>query len=263
MLDNNMAIPLSSSWASPCLLVDKSDTSPRFCTNYRKVNKVTKSDSFPLPRMEDCIDQVGATKFVSKFDLLKGYWQVPLSSREGCAVYLDDVVIFSNRWDTHVQRVRALFSRLAEARLTVNLAKCEFARATVTYLGRVVGQGHMRPVDAKIRAVVQFPAPSTKKELMRFLGLVGYYRSFCKNFSTVVAPLTDLLKGKVKLVWPPLCQSAFENVKALLCLAPVLAAPCLDEPFKILTDASQVGAGAVLLQEEGGIDKPVLLLEEV
>lgn len=226
MLDNHIAVPSSSSWASPCPLVDKSDKSPRFCTDYRKVNKVTKSDSFLLPRMEDCIDQVGAAKFVSKFDLLKGYWQVPLSAcareiyafimptglyeytvmsfglwnapatfqrlmnmvvigLEGCAVYLDDVVIFSDTWDAHVQCVHAFFSRLAEARLTVNLEKCEFARVTVTYLGQVVGQGQVRPVDAKVRAVVQFPIPVTKKELMHFLAFVGYYRSFCKNFSTV------------------------------------------------------------------------------
>ncbi len=55
--------------------MNKSDGSFRFCTDYRKVNAITKPDSFPLPRIEDCIDQVGNAKFVSKFDLLKGYWQ--------------------------------------------------------------------------------------------------------------------------------------------------------------------------------------------
>lgn len=86
---------------------------------------------------------------------------------EGCAVYLEDVVIFSDTRNAHVQRT------------TVNLVKCEFARATVTYLGRMVGQGQVRPIDAQVRAVVQFPAPAMKKEFMRFLGLVGYYQSFC------------------------------------------------------------------------------------
>ena len=76
MLDNRIAEPSSSSWASPCLLVDKSDKSPRFCTDYRKVNAGTKPDAYPLPRMEDCVDQVGSANFVSKFDLLRGYWQV-------------------------------------------------------------------------------------------------------------------------------------------------------------------------------------------
>lgn len=78
--------------------------------------------------------------------------------------------------------------RLAQARLTVNLAKCEFAKATVVYLGRVVGQGSVRPVRAKVCAIDDFPSPTTKKELMRFLCMVGYYRCFCRNFSTVVAP---------------------------------------------------------------------------
>lgn len=86
------------------------------------------------------------------------------------------------------------------AQLTVNLAKCEFAKATVTYLGKVVGQEVVRPVDAKVVAIQRFPVPLIKKDLMRFLGMVGYYRSFCRNFSTIVAPLTDLLKAKAKFV---------------------------------------------------------------
>ncbi len=77
--------------------------------------------------------------------------------------------------------MRALFERLVWARLTVNLAKCEFAKATVTYLGKVVGQGFVCPVEAKVQAVKHFPQPSTKKELMRFLGMAGYYRAFCKK----------------------------------------------------------------------------------
>ncbi len=77
MLKHDIAEPSISSWASPCLLVPKSDGTMRFCTDFRKVNSVTKPDSFPLPKMDDCIDQVGPARFVSKFDFLKGYWQVP------------------------------------------------------------------------------------------------------------------------------------------------------------------------------------------
>lgn len=299
MLDNGIAQPSSSSWASPCLLVPKSDNTPRFCSNFRKVNHVTKPDSFPIPRVEDCVDQVGSAKYVSKFDLLKGYWQAPLSERareiaafitpaglyeskvmpfglrnapatfqrlmnmvvgdlEGCSVYLDDVVIYSDNWKNHLDRIEKLFDRLARAQLTINLAKCEFAKATVTYLGRVVGQGTVSLVRAKVQAIDDYAPPPTKKALMRFLGLVGYYRCFCRNFSTVVAPLTNLLKSKVEYVWSPECQSAFQNVKALICNAPVLAAPQWDRVFKLEVDASAVGAGAVLLQADDlGVDKPV------
>lgn len=81
VLENDIAEPSGSSWASPCLLVPKSDNTPRFCNDFRKVNNATKPDCFPLTRMEDYVDQVGSAKFVSKFDLLKGYWQVPSSER--------------------------------------------------------------------------------------------------------------------------------------------------------------------------------------
>ncbi len=78
--------------------------------------------------------------------------------------------------------LRDVFSRLTEASLTLNLAKCEFGQATITYLGREVGQGQVRPVEAKVTAVAEFPIPTTRKELRRFLGMAGYYRNFCKTF---------------------------------------------------------------------------------
>ncbi len=81
MLENNIAVPSYSSWSSPCLLVKKSDSTFRFCTDFRRVNAITKPDSYPLPRMEDCVDRVGNAAFVTKIDLLKGYWQVPLTER--------------------------------------------------------------------------------------------------------------------------------------------------------------------------------------
>ena len=81
MIDNGLAVPSYSSCASPCVLVGKPDKTDRFCTDYRKVNAMTKPDSFPLPRMEDCMDAVGSAGFVCKYGLLKGYWQVPLTPR--------------------------------------------------------------------------------------------------------------------------------------------------------------------------------------
>lgn len=148
--------------------------------------------------------------------------------------------------------------RLAEADLNINLAKCEFGKATLTYLGRQVGQGQVRPVEAKVEAIASSPVPTTRKALRSFLGLAGYYRAFCRNFSSVVEPLTRLLSSKVDFVWSPKCQVAFDSAKSLLCHSPVLAAPDLSKPFKLEVDASAVGAGAVLLQEdEEGIDHPV------
>ena len=128
----------------------------------------------------------------------------------------------------------------------------------MTYLGKVVGQGQVLPIRAKVQVIDEFPVPATKRELMRFLGMVGFYRCFCKNVSSVVAPLTNLLKAKATYTWTDICQTAFDSVKTLLSSAPVLMAPRLDKPFQIQTDASNVGAGAVLIQgNDNGVEHPV------
>lgn len=98
-----------------------------------------------------------------------------LSGLSGCEAHLDDVVLFSSSWSEHLDQIRELFVRLAEANLTINLAKCEFGKATVTYLGKVVGWSCVKPVDAKVDAIGKFPTPATSRELRRFLGMVGYY----------------------------------------------------------------------------------------
>lgn len=299
LLEHGFAVPSSSPWSSPCLLVPKSGGKFRFCTDYRKVNSITKPDSYPLPRMDDCIDRVGAAKFVTKLDLLKGYWQIPLTARaseisafvtpdhflqykrmafgmrnapatfqrlmrivlaglENCEAYLDDIVVYSSDWQQHLTSLYAVFHRLSDASLTLNLAKCEFGKAVVTYLGKCVGQGQVRPVDIKVECIIDFPAPKTKRELRRFLGMTGYYRAFCKNFAEVASPLTNLLGQAKVFEWTSECQSAFDAVKTLMCSAPVLSAPDFSRPFKLEVDASEVGAGAVLIQEDDtGIDHPV------
>ena len=81
LLDNDFIEPSNSSWSSPCILVPKPDGTYRMCTDYRKVINVTKTDTFPISRMDDCIDKVamGKAKYVTEFDFLKGFWQVPLT----------------------------------------------------------------------------------------------------------------------------------------------------------------------------------------
>ena len=299
MLKNDIIEESQSNWSSPCILVPKHDGGFRFCTDFRKVNDKTKSDSFPIPRIADCIDQIGNAKFVSTFDMLKGYWQVPLTQRareisafvtpsglyqykvmpfgmknapatfqrmvnklvrdiDGCEGYIDDVVIFSDNWSDHIRQIKSFFQIMREAKLTINLMKSEFGKATVKYLGHIVGQGQVRPLDAKIQTIVKFPIPTSRKELARFLGMAGYYRNFCLNFSDIAAPLTNLLSKKVKFVWTDDCQMAFDKVKLLLQKSPVLKSPDYEKPFKLIIDSSDVGTGAVLVQEASdGLDHPV------
>ncbi|XP_070548324.1 uncharacterized protein [Ptychodera flava] len=300
MLENDIIRPSQSNWSSPCVMVPKPDGSVRFCTDYRKVNAVTKTDSYPIPRVDDCIDKIGKAKYVTKIDLLKGYWGVPLTDRareisafvtptglyeynvmpfgmknapatfqrmvdktirglDSSDSYIDDIITADDWWTAHLIAMEMLFQRLLAVNLTVNLTKCEFGQATVTFLSHKVGQGHVAPVEAKVVAIVEYPVPTNKKSLMRFLGMAGFYRKFCKNFSEVASPLTELLKKDKKFVWNASCQRSFEGLKAILQNAPVLKAPDFTKAFALAVDASDNAAGAVLLQEgdDDGIEHPV------
>ena len=140
----------------------------------------------------------------------------------------------------HMSALKKLFDNILYAKLTVNLAKTEFCHGTVTFLGHVVGQGHVRPVTAKVKAITDFPTPTGKRQLMRFLGMSGYYRKFCPNFSSIAAPLTQLLKKGVDFLWSDDCRRAFDQLKALLSSSPILLAPDFSKEFKLAVDASDV-----------------------
>ena len=175
---------------------------------------------------------------------------------DGCEGHIDDVVIFSDNSSDHIRQIERFFQIMREAKLTINLMKSEFGKATVKYLGHIVGQGRVRPLDAKIQTIVKYPIPTSRKELARFLGMAGYYRNFCLNFSEIAAPLTNLLSKKVKFVWTDDCQLAFDKVKLLLQKSPVLKSPDYEKPFKLIIDSSDVGTGSVLVQEASdGLDQ--------
>ena len=291
MLNNDLIEPGSSPWASPCLVVPKPDGSFRMVTDLRKVNSQTKADTYPIPRLDDCIDKVGQAQFVTKFDLLKGYWSVPLSDKAkeitafvtseglykykvmpfGCKnasatyqrlldqvtnglinteVYIDDVIIYSKSWEEHLDQIECFFKRLVQYNLTINLRKSDFGQATVVYLGHVVGQGQVSPITAKVNAINEYPVPSNKKALMRFLGMAGFYRRFCPKYSDIVFPLTNLLKKDTPYVWSELCDKAFKMVKKILVSEPVLSSPDTCKPFFLSVDASENGMGAVLSQAD-------------
>ena len=132
--------------------------------------------------------------------------------------------------------------------------KSEFRKATVKYLGHIVGLGQVRTTDAKIQTIAKFPIPTSQKELARFLGITGYYRNYSQN----AALLTNLLSKKVKFVWTDNCQVTLDNIKLLLQKSLVLKSPDYEKPFKLITDSSDVGTGSVLVQEASdGLDHPV------
>lgn len=174
-----------------------------------------------------------------------------------CLVYLDDIIVFSGSIQEHIEKLRKIFDRLRQTNLKVTLDKCEFLKKDVLYLGHKITKHGLEPNEDKIKAVLDFPLPKTPTEIKSFLGLVGYYRKFIKDFSKITQPLTSCLKKKNKVeITEPYIQ-AYQKCKELLVNAPILQFPDFSKPFVLTTDASNYALGAVLSQGSTGNEKPI------
>ena len=151
-----------------------------------------------------------------------------------------------------------MFGRLKRHNLKLKASKCEFLRSSVTYLGHVVSENGIETDPEKTEAIKTWPLPTTVKDVRAFLGFTGYYRRFIKNYATIARPLNDLLVGhctnvkgkksknkKTPFVWTEKQQQAFDTLKEKLIHPPVLAYADYSLPFKVHTDASSSGLGAV------------------
>ena len=125
-------------------------------------------------------------------------------------------------------------------------------------LWHVVGQGQVKPVEAEAKAISNFPVPTCKRQLMRFLGMAVFYRKFCDNFSVIAEPLTKLFSKRTKFIWTFDCQKAYDILKAILRNKTVLLAPNFAKKNTLAVDACDTGAGSVLTQEDAnGVGHPI------
>ena len=178
-----------------------------------------------------------------------------------CIIYLDDIIVFSRTPEEHIHRLRAVFEKLKAAGLKLKPSKCDFFKKEIKYLGHVVSEQGVSTDPDKIKAVTEWPQPTTVTEVRSFLGFVSYYRRFIPNFSKVAKPLNQLLqnlegspsqKKKFKVHWGPEQQEAFEALPRLCTESPVLAYADFKAPFILHTDAIGEGLGAVLYQVQEG-----------
>lgn len=293
MLAQKIVEPSKSPWASPVLIVRKKDGRYRWIVDLRKVNRVTRADAYPLPRVNYILDQLRGAKFISSIDLTSAYFQIPLTeqSKEKTAfivpgrglfqftrmpqglhtspatwqrlidqvigedlkpyvfVYLDDIIVIAPTFDKHMELLRAVFSRLESAGLTINMDKCQFCRSELRYLGYVVNENGLQVDPDKVQAISDFKRPENQSELKRFLGLASWYRRFVEGFASIAAPLHTLTSKKIRFRWTEECERAFMTLKEKLMTAPVLICPDFSKPFDLFTDACSWGLGAVLSQE--------------
>ena len=171
-----------------------------------------------------------------------------------CIIYLDDIVIFSKDLASHLKRLEAVFWKLEEAGLKLKPSKCELFQRQLAYLGHVISAKGVATDESKIEAIKNWPTPTNVTEVRSFLGFMGYYCRFIPKFMQVACPLHELTSGenagkkKAAIKWDSKCQQAFDDLKTLCTMAPILVYANFTKPFKLHTDACGTSLGAVLYQ---------------
>ncbi|GJP59195.1 hypothetical protein CLOP_g9431 [Closterium sp. NIES-67] len=198
----------------------------------------------------------GLTNAPSTFQLTMNEVFRPLLDK--CViVYLDDILIYSTTREQHLKDLEAVFSLLQQHRLITKGSKCEFLKQELEFLGHVISINGVKIDPKKIATIQDWKPPANLRELQSFLGFVNYVRRFIPNMAEVTSPLTDLLKKGKFYEWGGEQQAAFDQLKLFLTTPPVLRIADPHRPFELITDASDLAVGAVLLQDFGEGLQPI------
>ncbi|KAJ8037598.1 hypothetical protein HOLleu_18448 [Holothuria leucospilota] len=163
-------------------------------------------------------------------------------------VYLDDIIVFSNNFDRHIENLDEVLGRLMEAGLKLKPSKCEFFKPEVSFLGHVVSADGIKTDPKKVEAVQNWAVPQNVTDVRSFIGFCSYYRRFIRNFASIASPLHRLLEAGRAFLWDSECQQAFDTLKSCLVGDTVMSYPNNDDNFILDTDASDKGIGATLSQ---------------
>ena len=172
--------------------------------------------------------------------------------------FMDDILVFSRTFEEHLDHLNQLFKAIREEGFRLKLTKCQFAKRSINYLGHRISKNKVEPIEDGLRSIKECPRPKSAKEIRHFLGKVNYYHRFIDDCSNKMEPLFELLRKEAEFVWTERQEEAFQNLKDYMCTRPVLQIFDPNKLIYIYTDASGVGVGAVLKQEdEHGVLHPV------
>lgn len=269
----------------------------RLCIDYRAWNDVFEDDPHPVGNIQEMLEETGGGSLFASLDLKSAYYQMPIHEdtkrqlafcttsglfewkrlpmgpkgsparfvKEMNAIliyswlkkYFDDLAVFASGYHDLVEKLEILFKVCTKYNLVFEGTKCHLGVESISFLGHIISKDGVAIDPNRIDTILAFPAPNTKKQVRRFLGMVGFCRRHVANMSEIVAPLTNLTKKDVKFEWSEACQTAFDEMKKVLTEAPVLRHFDPKLSTMIRADASNLGTGGVLLQEENREWRPV------
>jgi transposase InsO family protein len=294
--DEGVITRSNSEWSAPILLIPKGTSGTyRLVSDYRGLNKLLTKDAYPLPRVDDLLDNLKDASCFTVLDMKSSFYQIKvapedrhktafvcmeglfeylrmsmgMSNSTSCmqrmletlfadmkstvAIFIDDIIIFSKNEAQHEQAVEKVLGRLGWAQLTLKPEKCQFFKSQVEYLGHLVTDKGIYPLNRNIQKVVNYPVPQNLTQLRSFVGLASFYRKFVKDFANIAKPLTEMTKKGKVWSWGAVEQEAFQKLKTELVNPPILCYPRYELPFVLQTDASDKAIGAVLGQEQEGL----------
>lgn len=259
----------------------------------RQANAAVKRERYPMPTIDEVLQDLNQSKCFSKLDLNSAYHQIELAPEcrdittfathkglfrykrlmfgiscapemyqkiiqqvlqgcEGAHNIIDDIIVHADSEEENDKRVEKVVKVLSEKGLTFNKDKCQFKMSHLEFMGHVLSAHGIGPAESKIKAVVEAREPQTANEVRSFLGLVNFTARFTPDLATVSAPLRKLIKADEPFVWGTEQQESFDELKKRLASAETLGYFDKEARTIVIADASPVGLGAVLVQEQGG-----------
>ncbi|RDX74840.1 Retrovirus-related Pol polyprotein, partial [Mucuna pruriens] len=257
----------------------------RVCIDYRRLNQATRKDHFPLPFFDQVMEKLAGKSHYCFLDRFLGYMQIHIAPEDqdkttftclfGTFAYSRMPFGLCNALSTFQRCMTSIFSdllqdcmevfmddftlenlskvlrRCVDTNLVLNFQKCHFMVTKGIMLGHLVSNRGIEVDKSKIDIIPSIPNLASVREVRSFLGHVGFYRRFIKNFSKLALPLSRLLQKDVDFNFDQPCIEAFQELKNRLTSAPILQAPNWDLPFELMCDASNSTLGAILSQRAG------------